>query len=72
MAFPELACVGRPRERPRSMPTTPYYNDPEYWRERAEEARVLAELMMDKTAKEAMLRVAEDCDARLIDETKGS
>jgi hypothetical protein len=70
------------------MPTTPYYNDPEYWRERAEEARVLAELMMDKTAKEAMLRVAEDCDAfavraamrsidelfvrRLIDETKGS
>jgi hypothetical protein len=70
------------------MSTTPYFNDPEYWRQRAEEARVLAELMMDETAKETMLRVAEDCDTlavraamrsidqlfvrRLIDETKGS
>ena len=70
------------------MPTTPYFKDPEYWRQRAEEARVLAELMMDETAKKTMLTVAEDCDTfavraamrsleelfvrRLIHETKGS
>jgi hypothetical protein len=69
------------------MPTTPYFKDPEYWRQRAEEARVLAELTMDETAKKTMLRVAEDCDIavravmrsleelfvrRLIDETKES
>ena len=70
------------------MPTTPYFKDPEYWNQRAEEARVLAELMMDETAKKTMLTVAEDCDTfavraamrsleelfvrRLIDETKES
>jgi len=64
------------------------FQRPEYWRQRAEEARFLAELMMDETAKKTMLRVAEDCDTfavraamrsleelfvrRLIDETKES
>jgi CYTH domain-containing protein len=48
------------------MPTTPYFNDPECWRQRAEEARVLAELMVDETAKETMLRVAEDCDTLAV------
>jgi hypothetical protein len=37
-------------------------NDPEYWHQRAEGTRVLADLMMDETAKETMLMVAEDCD----------
>ena len=86
LAFPELRCVVR--ERARSMPTTPYFKDPEYWNQRAEEARVLAELMMDETAKKTMLSVAADCDRfavraamrsidelfvrRVIDETEGS
>ena len=50
------------------MPTTPYFKDPEYWRQRAEEARVLAELMMDETAKKTMLTVAEDCDTFAVRE----
>jgi hypothetical protein len=37
-------------------------NDPEYWHQRAEETRVLVDLMMDETAKETMLMVAKDCD----------
>src|SRR6516165_5917878 len=86
MALPELRCVVR--ERARSMPIAPDVNDPEYWHKRAEEARVLAERMIDETAKETMLSVAEECDefavtaailhfdklfvGRLIRETKGS
>ena len=50
------------RERVRSMPTAPDFNDPEYWNHRAEEARRLAERMRDETAKQAMLMVAHDCD----------
>ena len=34
--------------------------DPEHWRERAEEARHLAEQMSDPVAREMMLRIAED------------
>jgi hypothetical protein len=76
------------RERVRSMPTAPDFNDPEYWNERAKEARRLAERMIDETAKETMLSVAVECDEfavtaammhfdklfvrRLIRETKGS
>ena len=70
------------------MPTVPNIDDPEYWNERAKEARRLAERMIDETAKETMLSLAEECDEfavtaailhfdklfvrRLIRETKGS
>ena len=70
------------------MPIAPHFDDPEYWNERAKEARRLAERMSDETAKQTMLMVAKDCDEfavraatrsidelfvrRLIDETKGS
>jgi hypothetical protein len=37
-------------------------NDPGFWRQRAEEARRLAERPIDKTAKQTMLMVAEVCD----------
>ena len=60
MAFPELRCVVR--ERARSMPIAPDVNDPEYWHQRAKEARRLAERMSDETAKQTMLSVAEECD----------
>ena len=36
------------------------FNGPEHWRQRAEEARRMAELMSDIPSKEAMLRIAED------------
>ena len=76
------------RERVRSMPTAPDFNDPDYWHQRAEEARSLAERMSDETAKQTMLMVANDCDGfavraatrsidelfarRIINETKES
>ena len=50
------------RERARSMPIAPDVNDPEYWHQRAKEARRLAERMSDETAKQTMLMVAEECD----------
>ena len=50
------------RERTRSMPIAPDVNDPEYWQQRAKEARLLAERMPDETAKQTMLSVAEECD----------
>jgi hypothetical protein len=37
-------------------------NDPGFWRQRAEEARRLAERTIDSTAKQTMLMVAEVCD----------
>ena len=86
MAFPKLTCVVR--ERARSMPIAPDVNDPEYWHQRAKEARRLAERMIDETAKQTMLSVAEECDgfavwaamcsiyelaiSHVIDRTKGS
>ena len=86
MAFPKLTCVVR--ERARSMPIAPDVNDPEFWHQRAEEARRLAERMSDGTAKQTMLMVAEVCDrfaigaamcsiyelaiSHVIDRTKGS
>jgi len=61
------------------MPTTPYFKDPEYWRQRAEESGVLAEQMSDETSKKMMLKIADDYEklaaraaARLIGETKRS
>ena len=44
------------------MPIAPDVNDPEYWHQRAKEARRLAERMIDETAKRTMLSVAADCD----------
>jgi hypothetical protein len=70
------------------MPIAPDVNDPEYWHQRAKEARRLARRMIDKTAKQTMPSVAEDCDRfavraamrsidelfvrRIINEMKGS
>jgi hypothetical protein len=44
------------------MPDAPHFNDPEHWRRRAEESRVLAEQMNDETSKHMMLRIADDYD----------
>jgi hypothetical protein len=70
------------------MTIAAHFNDPQHWQRRAKEARRLAERMIDETAKETMLNVAEECDEfavttailhfdklfvrRLIRETKGS
>lgn len=35
------------------------WNDPKTWRQRAEEARALAELMSDASARENMLKIAD-------------
>jgi len=68
------------------MPIAPDVNDPEYWHQRAKEARILAEQMGDEMAKQTMLMVAQVCEkfaigaamcsiyevavSRVIDETK--
>ena len=44
------------------MPIAPDVNDPEYWQQRAKEARLLAERMPDETVRQTMLAVAEDYD----------
>jgi hypothetical protein len=36
------------------------YNDAEHWRQRAKEARAMAESLNDPQSKEAMLRIAHD------------
>jgi hypothetical protein len=38
----------------------PHFDTPQHWRERAEEARILAEQMHDDLSKKMMLKVAED------------
>ena len=35
------------------------YNDPEHWRERARDARTLAEQITDEIGRQAMLEIAE-------------
>jgi len=37
-----------------------FTNEPEHWRARAEQARILAKEMNDSESKAAMLRIAED------------
>jgi len=44
------------------MPHIPYFNDFEYWRQQAVEARALSERTNDKIAKATILRTAKDCD----------
>ena len=44
------------------MPEVSHFNDPEHWRRRAEESRVLAEQINDETSKQMMLRIADDYD----------
>jgi hypothetical protein len=39
---------------------TSVINDPEHWRDRAKEARTLADQMNDEASKQAMLRIAAD------------
>jgi hypothetical protein len=41
------------------MPAS-FINDPAHWRQRAAEARSVAEQMNDPQSKEAMLRIAKD------------
>jgi hypothetical protein len=51
------------------------YNDPEHWRQRAAEARKLANDMTDAVAKRAMLEVAEKYDRvaeRALERLKGA
>ena len=43
------------------MPDVTFFiDDPEYWRKRAEEARTIAERMIDARTKSLMLSVAEN------------
>jgi hypothetical protein len=42
-----------------AVPKVPI-NDPKHWRERAEEARAVADDMSDEKAKQTMLRIAKD------------
>jgi hypothetical protein len=69
LALGRVTSVGRQRvnavryaQNSRMNAQTPasVFNGPEHWRQRAEEARRMAELMSDIPSKEAMLRVAED------------
>jgi hypothetical protein len=41
---------------------TAFINDPEHWKQRAEEARALADQLNDEASKQAMLRIAADYD----------
>jgi len=40
----------------------PQFDDSQYWRQRAEEARVLAEQTSNERAKKTMLTIADDYD----------
>jgi predicted Rossmann-fold nucleotide-binding protein len=52
-----------------AQPQLHLLNDPKHWRDRAEEARTMAERMMDDYAKEAMMRIADEYD-RLADQAE--
>ena len=56
------------------MPAS-FINDPAHWRQRAEEARSVAEQMTEPQSKEAMLRIAKDYERlaeRAAQRAKGS
>jgi hypothetical protein len=42
--------------------STSHINDPEHWRQRAQEMRKLAEDIKDSAARQTMLRIAADYD----------
>ena len=48
------------------MPNAPHFNDPEHWRQRAEESLVLAEQMTDEAARKTMLGIANDYDTLAV------
>jgi hypothetical protein len=39
-----------------------HLDDPEYWRDRAEQLHVLADGVSNQRAREAILRIAADCE----------
>jgi hypothetical protein len=39
-----------------------HLDDPEYWRDRAEQLRALADGISNQKAREAILRIAADCE----------
>ena len=45
---------------------TSFIFDPKHWRERAEEARTIAEKMDDPVARQSMLRIAEEYELLAI------
>ena len=49
-----LTCYG--------MSAAPHLNDPDHWRQRAKEARLVAEHMGDDALRQAMLSIADDYD----------
>jgi hypothetical protein len=60
------------------MSVASHFNDPAHWRQRAEEARLLAKQMNDEAEKKTMLGIADDYDklairaAQRLDGTKES
>ena len=78
MAFPGVRLWSEKGRVPRS-PHRNSTNDPQYWHQRAEEARAMAKQMSSELSKKMMLKVADDYDGlavkaaiRSMDETKGS
>ena len=53
---------GGPEERACSMLIAPHLNDPEYWHDRAEQARALAERTTSERTKKMMFKIADDYD----------
>ena len=49
------------------MLNAPQFDDSQYWRQRAEEARVLAEQMSNELQKEMMLKVAHNYDQLAVE-----
>jgi hypothetical protein len=53
----------RQQQQQQQQPKIPI-NDPKHWRERAEEARAVADVMTDEKSKKMMLRIAGDYEDR--------